>query len=307
MKNAILTMTTAATVLCLSAAVQAGVRVSPHDAPFIPKVVPGTQTVVRVSVLKGKNMPLVRAKLDGRDCTLLFDTGATHTTIDIAFVRRELPDAKLEKVALGGMTNVEGAPMLFPAASLKLGDAEFRDFDVMALDLSGLGPGIGTPVDGIVGMNVIGATPFLLSLGEGRAVFRPDETERAGFKEGIARYADDAMSVAMTPVYGGKMFGLIVDSAASLTFLDKSLGWPSTGEREEIGAVGVNGDSGIGCERGKRGGLVLGIEVEIEPRLVPQRVNCIGADALLRYDMLVDTECVRFRPCRATGRPRLAH
>ena len=302
MKNAILAMTTAATVLCLSAAVHAGVRVSPHDAPFIPKGAPETQTVVRVSVLKGKNMPLVKAKLDGRDCTLLFDTGATHTTIDIAFVRRELKGAKLEKVALGGMTNVEGAPMLFHAASLQIGGAEFRDFDIMALDLSGLGPGIGTKVDGIAGMNVIGATPFLLSLGEGRAVFRPDEKERAGFKEGIARYADDAMSVAMTPVYGGRKFGLIVDSAASLTFLDKSLGWPSTGEKEELGAVGVNGGSGIGCERGKRGCLGLGMEVEIEPRLVPQHVNCIGADALLRYDMLVDSESVRFRRCRVEDR-----
>ena len=41
---------------------------------------PTNDTPVAVRVL-GNNMPIVRGEVNGKPCTLLFDTGATHTTI----------------------------------------------------------------------------------------------------------------------------------------------------------------------------------------------------------------------------------
>lgn len=295
MKNAIMTMTTAATMLCLSAAVHAGVRYSKYDTPFMPKSAPAARAAVEVSVMPGKNMPLVAAKINGKACTLLFDTGATHTTLDAGFMQRELPDVPLVDVLLGGMTNVKAAPKLAHIASLELGEAKFCDFDAMVLDLADMARGIGANIVGVIGMNVIGSAPVIVSLGAGKAVFAPDAGDVAGFGKGIARYVDEPMSVALTPIYNGRMFPIIVDSGATMTFLDKTLGWPSSGEKVDIGAVHVNGHSGLAAERGLTGKLTLGEDVELSPMLIDQRASSIGSDVLLSYDILIDREQARFR------------
>jgi len=267
-------------------------------------VAPKAPAEVKLRVLPGKNMAFATATLEGRECNLLFDTGATHTTFDMGFVRRELPDVKLENVVLCGVSNVEGAPKIFRAHSLKIGEAEFRELDAMALDISGLTPGIGVKVDGVLGMDVIGRVPALVSFGAGKVVFAPGKEDCEGFGEGIARFRGDPLSVAMVPEIGGRKFGLIVDSAATFTFLDKSLGWPSTGEPVGIGAVDVNGKGAIKAEKGRTDKLKLGIDVEISPLLVAEPMNRIGADTLLAYDMLVDLGQVRFRKFKDAGLPR---
>ena len=294
--NPMLLFSVAAAASLFCGAVESrGVRVKPFDVPFVPATAPKARASAKLDVLKGRNMPFVAATLEGRKCNLLFDTGATHTTFDIGFVRRELPEAKLEAVVLAGATNVEGAPRIFRVGSMKLGDAEFGGFSAMALDISHLVPGIGAKVDGIVGMNVIGRVPSLVSLGSGEVVFAPGQDDLAGFGKGIARSVDDPFSVAVAPSYGGKRFALIVDSASSLTFLGRSLGWPSSGKAVNLGAVEVNGSTSLAVEAGLAGKLSLGEEVEVSPLLFDEPVGRIGADTLLRYDMLVDASQARFR------------
>ena len=263
--------------------------------PFMPAVAPKEPARAELRILPGKNMALVRATLEGRECTLLFDTGATHTTFDIGFLRRELPEKKLGDVMLAGTTNVEGAPKIFAVRSLKIGDASFAGFYGMALDMSHLGNGIGAKVDGILGMNVIGRVPALVSFGASKVVFAPGKDDVAGFGEGIARIAGDPFSVAMEAAKGERKFELIVDSASTFTFLGKSTGWPSTGEPAGIGAVDVNGRASLAAEKGRKGPLKLGSEVEISPLIVDAPMNRIGADALLAYDMLVEQAQVKFR------------
>lgn len=269
------------------------------DGAFVPQAAPKSPAAAKLSILPRRNMAFVKGALDGRECNLLFDTGATHTTFDVGFVRRELPGTRLGDVMLAGETNVEGVPKIFRAKSLKIGEAEFRDFHAMALDISHLATRIGTNIEGIVGMNVIGRVPALVSFGARRVVFAPGPEDLAGFAggRGAARVADDPFSVAMQASLGERTFPVIVDSAATFTFLGKSTGWPSTGEPAGIGAVDVNGGSSIAAEKGRRGSLRLGSEaLEISPLLVPAPMNRIGADALLSYDMLVESARVRFRP-----------
>lgn len=280
------------------------------DRAFFPLVAPKQPAKAELSILPRKNMAFVKAALDGRECTLLFDTGATHTTFDIGFVKRELPGVKLGEVMLAGETNVGGVPKIFRAKSLKIGEAEFRGFHAMALDISQLGPRIGTNVEGIVGMNIIGRVPALVSFGGRKVVFSPGPEDLAWFSggRGAARIAEDPFSVALNASYGGRTFPVIVDSASTFTFLGKSTGWPSTGEAAGIGAVDVNGGASIAAEKGCKGilqlgekksglgALMLGENVEISPLLVASPMNRIGADTLLSYDMLVDSAgVVRFR------------
>lgn len=267
--------------------------------PFLPATAPERPAVAEIQVVPGRLMPLVKCKVDGRDAVMIFDTGATHTTFDVGFVKRVLPGTKFEKVVLGGVTNVAGEPSLFHVSSLKVGEAEFGDFDAMALDLSHFAPEMAGRIDGIVGMNVIGRVATFVSLGSRRVVFSPGDDVRRRFGKMAKRRRDDPFSVALDAVVGEKKFTLIVDSASSFTFLDATLGWPSTGRRETFNTLDVNGGGGLSAERGKPGPLALGEDVGIAPLLVRIPMNRIGADTLLKYNMLVDFGRVGF--CKASA------
>ncbi len=283
-----------ATFLVLAAASAFAGRV-----PFLPETAPTNDTPVAVRLL-GNNMPLVRGEVDGKPCTLLFDTGATHTTLDRGFVERVFPDRKLEKVVLAGVTNVEGSPSLVHAGSFKIGDAEFCDFDLMVLDLSHLPRGIGEKVDGVIGMNVIGRVTALVSLGAGEVVFAPARARLVGFTNAVDRVASDPLSIALKADCGGRMIPLIVDSAASMTFLGREVGWPETDEKAELSATDVNGNgNGLKPSVGKEGVLTLGIPLSVRPMVVAEPMNRIGADTLVKYDLLVGWRRVAFRPHHA--------
>ncbi len=263
--------------------------------PFRPKAAPTNEVRVAVKVL-GNNMPLVEGTIDGRPCTLIFDTGATHTTFDLGFVKRELPQAKLEDVVLAGVTNVEKPPRLFHAGSLKLGDAVFGGFDVMALDIAHLGDGVGAKIDGILGVNVIGRVRSLVSLGGGEVFFAPAPERLDGFTVAARRFADDPMRIAFRARAGERPVEMIVDSASSFTFLDEAVGWPVEGEVRDFSAVDVNGSTGLAPRRGAPGELFAGIPLAVRPLVVKMPMNRIGSDTLQRYDMVVEPSRIAFRP-----------
>ena len=269
--------------------------------PFLPETAPTNDTPVAVRVL-GNNMPIVRGEVDGKPCTLLFDTGATHTTLDKGFVERELKDRKLEKVVLAGVTNVEGAPSLVHADSFKVGPAEFCDFDVMVLDISHFQKGIGEKIDGVIGMNVVGRVTTLVSLGSGEVVFAPRRDRLAGFTNAVDRAASDPFSIDLKARCGEKDIPLIVDSAASMTFLGRETGWPATDEKADISATDVNGvGNALRPVVGREGVLTLGIPLSIRPMVVAEPMNRIGADTLLKYDLLIGWRRVAFRPRQANA------
>lgn len=283
-----------AAVIAATTTLDARPGFSPADKPFVPAVAPKAPASAKLGIIPEKNMAIVEAALDGRKCTLLFDTGATHTTFDTGFMKRELPGVALSDVMLGGKTNVRKAPKIFHASSLKIGNAEFRDFKAMTIDLSHLSA-LGAKIDGIVGMNVIGSVPAIVSFGSKSVMFAPGTRERSRFGKGIGRDKSKPFSVALAPVYKGKKFNLIIDSASSLTFFGKTLGWPLSGKTQSFFTVDVNGRSEIKMDKGKPDKLDLGESTVIKPLLVDGPVSRIGADTLLDYDILIEPGQVRFR------------
>lgn len=268
--------------------------------PFWAEKASTNEVRVSLAVKDGRNMPFVRAKVNGVECNMLFDTGATHTTFDIGFVRKSVPDAKLVPVMLVGNSNVEGAPQYFQVESLDVGGALFENFGAMALDLSHLPSALGGKVDGILGMNTIGRTPVSISLKNGEVVFCPGEEVRKGYDKLTGRFRGDPMSILLKAVCDGRPFWMMVDSGASMTFVRSATGWPTTGEKSDFSAVDINGSTGLAPEKGVPGEISVGPELllEIAPLVVDTNdpsMNRIGSDTLRRYDMLVDGFTVSFR------------
>ena len=274
---------TVCAALCAAAFGSAGS--AEQELTFIPATRPAARAEAAISVAKGSNMSFVQAELDGVACRLLVDTGATHTTFTKAFFEKNFPQAKLEKVLLGGTTNVSGSPSLATAGRLRIGDAEFRDFHLMVYPLGGGDGGFLSGVDGILGMNVLGSVRTLLSLSDSKLVFAADDAEKEGFSWALLD-PSDPLSVKVRTA----RCWMIVDSGASFTFIDSSTGWPSSGEKVQMPGRTVDSVSMLAPERGLPGLLKLkgGAALKTIPLVMPHAPNCIGADVLLRYDLMLD-------------------
>lgn len=271
------------------------------DDPFWADKAPESECKVAVKVNPGNNMPLVEAEVEGVKCTLLVDTGATHTTFDMSFVKRNMPDKELVPVMLTAESNVEGAPRFMKVKSLKIGDAEFGEFGAMALDISHLPSAVGAKVDGILGMSTLGRVPCLISLGSGEMAFVPGRETTEGFERPVKRSLSDPMSVLLPVKFGERTVELLVDSGCSKSFLSSDTLWPTTGEAADMPAVDINGSTGLRPQMGARGVLAVGEGLEIAPLVVAEPMNRIGSDVLTAYDMLIAGRYVFFRPCRSAA------
>ncbi|MBR0196694.1 MAG: retropepsin-like domain-containing protein [Kiritimatiellae bacterium] len=269
---------------------------------------PEAANSIRRASLKagGGAMPLIEGELEGKKCVLIFDTGATHTTFDANFIRENFPQKKLEKVLLGGTTNVESSPELAHADKLKLGEAQFDNFDIMVLDLGGVARDSGNRVDGVLGMNVIGTGRTLVSLGGGEIIFGASKESREGFAPAkrVALYDPLTLTLAVKPMgekQGDAPRPIIIDSGSSFTFLDEGFGWPKGEAKHEIMARDVNGRSMLEPAEGQKGNLKFldGGEISIKPLISQEPLNRIGVDTLRVYDMLIEPRCIGFRPHKA--------
>lgn len=268
-----------------------------QDAMFFPRKAPTAAQRVALEA-GGGGMRYVRGELDGKPCLMLFDTGATHTTFDLAFVKREFPGAQLQQVVDTGDTNVNQIPSLFHVDTLKIGEAEFSDFTGIAIGLPGLVGPSGERIAGVVGMNIIDSSRTLVSFGRSEVVFGLGVEARDGFEKPVRRInAQLDYSILVGADCGKGAFKLIVDSASSWTFLPRDCGWPATTNQVAFTARDINGAEGLNPVIGEKGALMLApdAKIEIAPLLVPQPLNRIGADTLSKYDMLIEPRAVAFR------------
>lgn len=288
----------AAAIACASAALGDNNIESTRNV-FEPKVFPKTPVHVTVNVTPGNNMPIVAGELDGRKCFFLLDTGATHTTLDLNFLQASTNHVELTPVSMAAMSNVTTMPWICHIDSMKVGDAIFSDFSAMVLDLSHLTPSIGTELAGILGMNVIGCTRTLISLGHGEMIFGLDKEARADFATPAMRDRNDPDSLALFALIGDKRIPIIIDTGSTFTILPESSGWQATTNHIDIGARNINSGGMLSSSIGVEGEMELHphAKIKVRPLLTSGQLSQIGADALLNVDMLIESRAVAFRPC----------
>jgi len=92
------------------------------------------------------------------------DTAASHTTFDIKFIKKNFPGLPLEDVQIAPGSNVHAVPRLFAMRSFSMGGLHIKNFFGLALDLTPLQKDMQVKIDGILGINYLGFSPFLLSV-----------------------------------------------------------------------------------------------------------------------------------------------
>lgn len=265
---------------------------------FTPTVAGVPINRLALTVLPGNNLQTVQATLNGKPCTLLLDTGASHTTLDRDFLAKTFPDLPTQPVALGGQTNVETAPLAFPILSLKLGDAELTRFVGMALPLGHLSDSAGTRIDGILGMNALAYAPFRLSLRDRAVTWYSSVPDLHGATElpVLQTLGDNSLHLVASRTGDDKAttFPVLLDSGASLTFMDGDR-WPAAEGEATLNTAGVNAADAATFKRGAKDGLRLGaLTLTLEPLLRPGEEPILGADTLLKMnDLIIDAKARR--------------
>lgn len=241
-----------------------------------------------LTVVPQNGMALVGASVDGVPCTLLVDTGASHTTLDLGFVTNALRGAALRDVELVGQTNVATPPKFVDAKALTVGEATFATEGLMALDLGHLHQAVGRKVDGILGMNHLREKRCVLSLRRGMLIWNPDKSEYEGFLPLNVRDRGTTFEVlAETPT--GKSVALLVDTGSTFTFVDEAL-WPAADDEVKMNTADVNVRMAQSFRRGKEAEIACGdgVKLTVRPILTPEKNrNQLGADVFRTHDLLI--------------------
>lgn len=250
---------------------------------------------VALTVIPGNNMPLVEASVDGEACTLLVDTGASHTTLDLNFVTNRLSKVELQEVQLMGLTNVRMAPKYAAISELKVGSAIFEG-GLMAIDLKHLSKGVGRKVDGILGINHLRIKPCVISLKRGELIFDPSEAELAGFHKVLTRDRGNTFEL-IVKLPSGRIEPMLVDTGSSFTFINREL-WPEAKETVSMATTDVNEKADSAFVKGEKGELNCGkgYKLTVEPMLTPEtNRNQLGADLFKRVDIYLAPNTLKLR------------
>lgn len=258
---------------------------------FLSLMLIGLTAFARAAVLEVQpqnGMPLVEAEVDGVKCTLLVDTGASHTTLDLGFVTNRLAQVELREVELVGNTNVAMAPKFAGVSKLKIGETILEVEGMMVLDLGHLSASVGKRVDGILGMNHLRQRPCLISLKRGEIKWNPEEAETEGFRQVRVRPRGMTYEIlAIGP--DGKRMALLVDTGSSFTFVSSAL-WEEGEDEVRLGATDVNARTDLKLKRGKKGKIGCGgnLSLTIEPIISADDFhNQLGADVFKNVDILL--------------------
>lgn len=238
----------------------------------------------------------VRCQVNGVECRLLVDTGCSCTFFDMPFVERAFGRDAVRNVKdpRAATSNIDsfrerGSALKLHGVSMSISGVEFGGLDVPVID------GDWDESDGMLGLDVLGSVPTLVSVGDRKLVF--NLRERKGFKSYTAgRYVPGGEDVcSFFGVVNGKPVSFDLDTGGNTTRLMGGQGWRwKPGTKGESQENDINGSRKVEMAWGRPASVTAcDIDISLKSPLVKfgvpkhQRINNIGVDTLKDYDILV--------------------
>lgn len=289
MLKSVYTFAIAAVVTLLTAVLQANpTPIGPES--FQPKIIAQKEGPNRVTIERSPSgqLPYCEVTFGTMPVKMLFDTGATHTTLDVDFVKEAFPEVILHPLAVPN-SNVQQQVYIFKVPSMTIGTTTVGDFYMMATDLKNLALQMKVPVRGIVGLNVMQHKPFLLSLGTGAVTWSPLPLTGFTTLPKPAGAPERVILPIKTPL--DKTIYLLLDSGASYTFVPEEA-WEASDKPLLLSTTDVNSTQARQFMYGVEGPMDFG---GLAPTVTPivlakgsKRPSLLGADILSLIDIYVD-------------------
>ena len=191
----------------------------------------GDEVVVPLRANPKTGLFLVATRVDRQDAAWLLDTGASHSVVTPALARRAGLDTRVQPVLPDDFGNLGKDPIPVARVNrLDAGAAAWEQFDALVLDLAHLEKVLGEPLDGILGMNVLGQSPFTLDLASHRLELhaRAPRLEAAPQPSRV-----DRRRYSVRARLDGEDFEFLLDTGSSRTFVANPLA-PGAAPREGI-------------------------------------------------------------------------
>ena len=243
---------------------------------------------------------VVRCQVNGVECRLLVDTGCSYTVFDMPFVERAfgrdaVRSVKDPRAAFSNIDSIResGSALNLHGVSMSISGVEFGGLDVTVID--GDWDSDWDEKDGILGLDVLGSVPTLVSVGDRKLVF--NLRERKGFKSftagGFVPGGEDICS--FFGIVNGKPVSFLLDTGGNMTQLMGGQGWQwKPGTKVECKVGDINGIRKVEMACGMPTSVTAcDVDISLKSPLVKfgdpklQRINYIGVDTLKDYDILV--------------------
>jgi predicted aspartyl protease len=176
-----------------------------------------------IPLVRDAKMPgfiIIEASVNGRKGAFLVDTGATPTVVDKSFAKAlglTLRSMDMKRMA----TNVRADVLrMARIETLAVGTDVFKQFDVGVHDLSALNQSMEHPIDGIIGMNILGVSGCRIDTGTGRLTLYPAvPTSELARKIAVLIEFVGTDEMFVTAQINGRDVRMKIDTGATASFL----------------------------------------------------------------------------------------
>lgn len=252
--------------------------------------------------LSGSHLFIVEVKVEGVPAKMLVDTGASHTTLDLNWVRKQFPNARVQLVPVGGSGGPYGFAQnsvpLMPLERFEIGGNRFADFLTPLVDLSGLRMALPElkEVVGVLGMNTLGAAPCRIAFNK-RTIqwLTQEELAKIGKKEKLRTSLRSGSPCAMVHVASpknGQELPLLLDCGAVVTCVPAAFWTAARPEKQKSRITTAAGVRDVEIAFGVPENLRLTPDFAakgISPQLLPPEAPpkyLLGTDVLAQTDLL---------------------
>ena len=243
---------------------------------------------------------VVRCQVNGVECRLLVDTGCALTYFDMPFVERAfgrdaVRSVKDPRAAFSNIDSIResGSALKLHGVSMSISGVEFGGLDVTVID--GDWDSDWDEKDGILGLDVLGSVPTLVSVGDRKLVF--NLRERKGFKSFTAGgfVPGGEYICSFFGIVNGKPVSFLLDTGGNMTQLMGGQGWQwKPGTKVECKVGDINGIRKVEMACGMPTSVTAcDVDISMKRPIVNfgdpkhQRINMICVDTLKDYDILV--------------------
>lgn len=223
---------------------------------------------------------IVTCLVNGAPMRMMLDTGATHTVLHEESAARVPQAFWIDTSNMLFRGNSAQQPRLL-IASLHAGPAESDKHPMMVMNLSAVRSMMAEPIDGIIGMDILGQVPFTFDLANNELYWGVPSG-----RELVPLYAvpDGTGRVVVQGKCGDKVAQMLLDTGSSVTRIATGQWAPGAGATVGAQMGNVDKAQSIQVVEGKPGDLELGPGVVI-PGFVPILCEAsehpmLGMDAL---------------------------
>lgn len=224
---------------------------------------------------------LVNCVINGVPMRMMIDTGATNTVLHSGSLAKLKNPRQMDTSNIQFSGNAKERPSVY-LLNIKFADVRVNHHPVMVLNLDGARSMMHDKIDGILGMDLLGAMPFTLDIANGQMHW--------GLPAGklcltpLHGTRDAAGRLFMDIVCDGRKQSILLDSGSSVTRIPAA-SWPAGGAHTVGMSVSdVNEASDISATVGKAG------NVELIPGVTLQNVTPVfcgeGEPIILGMDIL---------------------